>query len=149
MCPLGGGTISGDLTVEGKLGTTADSVETATGAFTDPFVAYGAGNLSGGTFNIYKWGRVVTIIGQASITTAQTLEVTSIQMGTVPAGYRPRQQVYTIQQASAGYHWFLQINAAGKMWCGRYSDGQNYKTTSAQTSSSAGTWFPFTVTYII
>lgn len=126
-----------------------DSGEATTGSYVSPFVDYGANNLSGGTFDIYKWGNIVTITGVASTISAITLNTSGVQMGTIPSGYRPRANIHSIQQGSGSNRWYMYVNPQGEVYAERYSNGASYNTTSAQTASSAGTWLPFSLTYVI
>lgn len=89
------------------------------------------------------------IRGVMSITEETTLSTSNVKCGLIPSGYRPRANILTIQQATAGYHWLLSIYSNGNMYIARYSNGSEYKTTQANSSTSVGTWFPFTVTYIL
>ena len=115
--------------------------------FVDPFVGYGAGVLSGGTFKAFKIGNVVTLAGAASVNQAITLSTTEQTMATLPTQYRPEEALRTIMQGSTANKWLFIINPDGVMTASRYGT-DTWQQLTAQTASRAGTWLPFSVTYV-
>lgn len=115
--------------------------------FVDPLVGYGAGVLSGGTFKAYRVGNVVTLTGAASVNRAITLNTTEQVMATLPVQYRPLDAIRVIMQGSGANKWLLIINPDGTMTASRYGT-DTWQQLSSQTSSGAGTWLPFSVTYV-
>lgn len=112
-----------------------------------PFVKYGAGNTSGGTFTLQRCGKIITISGVASVNSAMAIGVSEQQIGTIPEGYRPSVEIRAVMQGSGINRWLIVLYPNGTLSAGRYGIS-SYETLSAQTSSSAGTWLPFSLTYI-
>lgn len=116
--------------------------------FVSPFVLYGAGNTSGGTFEVKRVGKVVTVRGVASVKSNITLGTAQQTMGVVPAGFRPSLMVYAVMNGSGANRWLLSVEPGGNVTAARYGITE-YTEMSAQTSSAAGVWLPFTITYLV
>ena len=89
-----------------------------------------------------KYGKVVTVTGTLKNTAAKTYDTSPVDMFTVPSGYRPSNTVYAVCQGSNFHKWVLTINTAGE------AKIQRYGTASASVQAAAGSWLPFTVTYV-
>lgn len=115
--------------------------------FVDPFVGYDMG-VTGGTFKALRIGDVVTLTGTASVNRAILLNTSEQIMTTLPQQYRPGEAMRTIMQGSGANKWLLIINPNGTMTASRYGT-DTWQQLSAQTASSAGTWLPFSFTYVV
>lgn len=83
-------------------------------------------------------GQTVMFSGATTINTAGVLGgVTSVNFGTIPAGFRPVSQANVLQQASGTDHWLLQVGANGVVLAGRYTGTQGVNV-----------WLPITATWI-
>ena len=91
----------------------------------------------------YRYGNVVTVSGAGKPSAAKTFGTTGTHMFDVPEGFRPPR---TVRQVCTGgnYHkWLLTVNPDGTANISRYG------TATAAVECAAGTWLPFTVTYVI
>lgn len=117
-------------------------------SFQSPFVSYGAGTTSGGTFKVTRVGKVVTVRGVASVKSNITLGIAQQTMGVIPAGFRPPLMVYAVMNGSGANRWLLCVEESGNVTAARYGITE-YTELNAQTSSAAGAWLPFTITYLV
>lgn len=98
---------------------------------------------SGTNLRVKKRGKIVEVTGVFKNNSALgTSSTTAIQFATIPSGYRPSQQQTKVCQGTNMNRWLLTVSSDGKMTFARYG------TTSYQ-SISAGSWFPYTLTYMI
>jgi len=67
----------------------------------------------------------------------------NLTISTLPESIRPKKAVFAICQGSGGAIWMLAINPSGAMTCERYRNG------STNIQMPAGSWLPFTITYIL
>lgn len=56
--------------------------------------------------------------------------------------------VYAVMNGSGANKWLLSVESDGKVTAARYGITE-YADMSAQTSSTAGVWLPFTITYLV
>ena len=114
--------------------------------FEDPFCGYEDG---ADYFDVYKYGRIVHITGKASVTRSITLNATEQVMGYLSEDYKPHISIIAVMQGSSAIRWMFYISSSGVVLASRYGYGRStYEPLSAKTSSSAGSWLPFAVTYI-
>lgn len=113
--------------------------------FTAPFVQYGNGT-EAGQFYAKRDGRMVHVHGVASVKNAITLNTTEATMGTLPEGFRPTDSLYVLMQGSGANKWLLTISPDGSVKASRYGVDSWVELTK-QTSSGAGSWLPFSVTF--
>lgn len=98
---------------------------------------------SGTNLRVKKRGKIVEVTGVFKNNSAlDTSSTTTIQVATIPSGYRPSNQQTKICQGTNMNRWLLIVYPDGKLTFSRYG------TTSYQ-SISAGSWFPYTLTYMI
>ena len=104
---------------------------------------------TGSTPVVRRQGRVVYMRGIVKPTATTTLGTTSVKIGTIPTGYRPSELVYQLCQGSGTSIYFLQINSSGEVFIGRLRDVANSNGTYTDGTTSAYSWFPFSVSWII
>ena len=104
---------------------------------------------TGSTPVVRRQGRVVYMRGIVKPTATTTLGTTSVQIGTIPTGYRPSELVYQLCQGSGTSIYFLQINSSGEVFIGRLRDVANSNGTYTDGTTTAYSWFPFSVSWII
>lgn len=87
-----------------------------------------------------KQGYMVTIYGavkpKSDVSAGGTLNI-----GTMPSGYRPPQDINVLCQGSGQAVWLLAVRSSGAITASRYRTGN---TNQAMTT---GVWLPFCVTY--
>ena len=98
---------------------------------------------------VRRQGRVVYMRGIVKPTATITLGTTSVKIGTIPTGYRPSELVYQLCQGSGTSLYFLQINSSGEVFIGRLRDVANSNGTYTDGTTTAYSWFPFSVSWII
>lgn len=98
---------------------------------------------------VRRQGRVVYMRGIVKPTATTTLGTTSVKIGTIPTGYRPSELVYQLCQGSGTSIYFLQINSSGEVFIGRLRDVANSNGTYTDGTTTAYSWFPFSVSWII
>lgn len=98
---------------------------------------------SGTTLRVRKVGKFVEVSGIFKNSNASsTSSTTGVQFATIPSGYRPSAQQTQVCQGSNMNRWLLTINTSGGMFWSRYG-------TSSYAAASAGSWFPYTITYMV
>lgn len=104
-----------------------------------------------GVPKVYKKGGVCTFIWTARPSSDTNIGGDSggKVICTIPEGYRPPDQVSSLQQCSSSSFYMLQIRANGEVFVQRLRE----VTSSAGTWMNAGpsngyTWFPITITYV-
>lgn len=98
---------------------------------------------SGTTLRVRKIGKFVEVSGIFKNSNASsTSSTTGVKFATIPSGYRPSQQQTQVCQGSNMNRWLLTINTSGEMFWSRYG-------TNAYAAASAGSWFPYTITYMV
>lgn len=98
---------------------------------------------SGTTLRVRKMGKFVEVSGIFKNSNASsTSSTTAVKFATIPSGYRPSQQQTQVCQGSGMNRWLLTINTSGEMFWSRYG-------TNAYAAASAGSWFPYTITYMV
>ena len=98
---------------------------------------------SGTSPRAYKAGRVVTIAGAvkpANSTAAANFDTDGARICDVPSNMQPPNgySAHSIQQGSGEDRWLLTYGGGG-LYGARYTPG----------TPSAGTWFPFSITYVL
>ena len=89
-----------------------------------------------------KWGKVVTVYGAVS-PRSQVAAGGSLNIGTVPDGYRPIMgSIGWVCQGSGGSVWHLDIESSGAMTASRYRNG----ATNIAIPTDA--WLSVFVTYV-
>lgn len=107
-------------------------------SFSSGWASYG----SGSNPTVRRYGKSVTLTGALKNTSAVTLNSTHVQAFTIPSGYRPSQDMIVVCQGSGINRFLLQIKTDGTVSVGRYG-------TTSFIEASAGSWFPFHVTWIM
>lgn len=98
---------------------------------------------SGTTLRVRKVGKLVQVSGVFKNSSASSTSSTAgVQFATIPSGYRPSAQQTKICQGTSMNRWLLTINTSGGMFWARYG-------TDAYAAASAGSWFPYTITYMV
>ena len=100
------------------------------------------GTASANTPTVRRYGKVVSLTGALTNTSAVTLNTTHVKVFTIPSGYRPSQDVIVLCQGSGANEFVLQIKTDGGVYIGRYG-------TSSFSSIAAGQWFPFHVSWVM
>lgn len=130
-------------TVKDALDTTMSelfTLKSATCNFVSPFALYGQS--SGGSTTVYKWGKLVFLRGIATPVTSIAGSQTGTVMFTLPSGYRPKDQCYTLCQGSGQNYWFMSILTNGEVYFSRYRNGDSYNTCPATA------YLPFTICFL-
>lgn len=100
------------------------------------------GTASANTPTVRRYGKVVSLTGALTNTSAVTLNTTHVKVFTIPSGYRPSQDIIILCQGSGANEFVLQIKTDGGVYIGRYG-------TSSFSSIAAGQWFPFHVSWVM
>lgn len=100
------------------------------------------GTASANTPTVRRYGKVVSLTGALTNTSAVTLNTTHVKVFTIPSGYRPSQDIIVLCQGSGANEFCLQIKTDGSVYIGRYG-------TSSFSSIATGQWFPFHVSWVI
>ena len=100
------------------------------------------GTASANAPTVRRYGKVVSLSGALTNTSAVTLNTTHVKVFTIPSGYRPSQDVLVLCQGSGANEFLLQIKTSGEVYIGRYG-------TSSFASVSADSWFPFHATWVM
>lgn len=97
---------------------------------------------SAGTPRYARDGHVVSVWGTVK-PTAEVAAGGTMTIGTLPAGYRPPNDIRVVCHGSYAAMWLLTINTGGTLSAQRYSS--NGETYAAMTT---GVWMPFSATFI-
>lgn len=100
------------------------------------------GSSTGNYPTVRRYGKVVSLTGSLTNTSAVTLNSTHIKVFTIPSGYRPSQDIIVLCQGSSANEFCIQVKPDGGVYFGRYG-------TSSFSSVASGAWFPFHVTWIM
>lgn len=100
------------------------------------------GTASANSPTVRRYGKVVSLTGALTNTTAVTLNTSHAQVFTIPSGYRPSQDVLVLCQGSGANEFVLQIKTSGAVLIGRYG-------TSSFSEVSSGSWFPFHACWVM
>lgn len=93
----------------------------------------------GNTLLVRKYGAVVELVGSITLSESNPAQIggaTSILMTQIPASYRPKVNVYFVQQGSGAAKWFLEVHTDGNVYAYRYSIGDTY------SNPTPGSWLP-------
>lgn len=101
------------------------------------------GTAAGNTPTARKYGKVVTVSGAVTNSAAATYNTTPVTMFTVPSGYRPPAAVYAVMNGTGYNKWLFAINPNGNATI------QRYGSATAAVQCAAGSWLPFSITYVI
>ena len=108
-----------------------------------PIISGYAVYTSGTYLRVKKRGKIVEVTGVFKNNSALgTSSATGIQFAQLPSGYRPAHQQTKVCQGTNMNRWLLTVLPDGTLTFARYG------TTSYQ-SITAGSWFPYTITYMI
>lgn len=88
-----------------------------------------------------KVGKMVQVTG-AVTPTAEIVASQITQIATLPTGFRPVANIYTLCQGSLMNKWLLFIETTGKVYIERYGVSSNEKIPT-------GTWLPFNATFFV
>lgn len=106
------------------------------------FVRYG----TAATAPRYKRvGNTVYLQGQVKPTASIAINATEIILFTLPAGYRPANDIITLHQGSGTSFWMTRVNKAGEVYVGRARDVGN--ASGAYTTAPTTYWMPFNITF--
>lgn len=100
------------------------------------------GTASGNAPTVRRYGKVVSLSGALTNTSAVTLDSTHVKVFTIPSGYRPSQDVLILCQGSGANEFLLQIKTNGEVYIGRYG-------TDSFAQVNANSWFPFHATWVM
>lgn len=93
----------------------------------------------GNTLLVRKYGAVVELVGSITLSESNPAQIggaTSILMTQIPASYRPKVNVYFVQQGSGAAKWFLEVHTDGNVYAYRHSTGDTY------SNPTPGSWLP-------
>lgn len=94
-------------------------------------------------------GNMVEIRGAVAPTETITGGDTNHQIFTLPVGYRPSMNVYSLQQGSGQAIWLLRVSSGGSVDFTRYRIGNAWADAVAKTDTTDGAWLPFQITYFV
>lgn len=97
------------------------------------------------TVTIARRGDIVTLAGALKNTATKTLNATVISVFSIPSELAPKVPIIELCQGSSTAIWCMRITENGNVSFERY---RNMGSTS-YPSISAGTWFPFSATWVI
>lgn len=130
--------ITGDLNVDGEI--TGTTTKQTISTFSSGWAVYDNGD----PVTVRRNGKVVTLTGAVTNTSAVTLNnSTGPTVFTVPVGFKPSQNITIISQGSTTNVFCMRVSASGNVTFERYRNSTSY------SSVSAGAWFPFHVTWIL
>lgn len=101
--------------------------------YNEQFTKYSAG--TGAWYR--KWGKVVQVVGQVKTTES----ISSGIIFTLPNGFRPNVQSFTIGQGSGVNKWLVNVGVNGDVTAERYG-------TSSQVNITTSNWLAFSIMFI-
>lgn len=96
-----------------------------------------------------RCGDVVEVRGTVTPKADIAYSTSYVTIFTLPSGYRPHTNIYTICQGSGTCVWNLRVEKGGAVGLARYRNGNAGATALAPTSDSDGTWLPFHCTFLV
>ena len=123
---------------------TVDGIQIArTDTSTITSLSSGWADYSTGTSPVVRrYGKVVSLTGALTNTTAVTLGTSHTKVFTIPSGYRPSQDILVLCQGSGNNEYVMQIKTSGEVYFGRYG-------TSSSVEAASGSWFPFHTCWVM
>ena len=109
--------VNGDFYCKNKKVISADD-KWVTATLTSDFTAYDG--TSSNTPEYKKMGKLIEIRGKVSPTSAIAGSATSCTIFTLPEGYRPSKEVYSVCQGSGKNTWLLGVYPSGNVTFSRY-----------------------------
>lgn len=100
------------------------------------------GTSSENTPVVRRYGKVVSLTGALTNTSATTLDSTHVKVFTIPSGYRPSQDLVVLCQGSGANEFLMQVKNSGEVYFGRYG-------TNSFGQINAESWFPFHATWVM
>lgn len=91
---------------------------------------------------VRKYGKVVSLLGAMKNNSAVTLNTSGQTMFSIPSAYVPTERLFAVCQGSGSMRWLCSIETNGVVAAARYTN------TTTYPSVSAGSWFPFTITWV-
>ena len=88
-----------------------------------------------------RWGRMVYLAGAVKPKTEQAANAT-LDIGTLPAGYRPAKGGYLLHQGSGNCVWHFEFASSGLLRCTRY------RNENGAQKIATGSWLVFSVCFI-
>lgn len=139
--PASGGTESITPTIESRFQALESMLEMETvevASYASGWTAYSGGLPP----TLKRCGKVVTLTGYMTPTADVYLGVAEVVMLTIPEKYAPAKALHIVCQGSQINRWLLIVNPDGSITASRYG-------TTANSTVTAGSWFPFHATWII
>ena len=128
-----------DVTVDGvQIARTDTSTITS---FSSGWTYYGSA--SGNSPVVRRYGKVVSLTGAITNTAEITLNTTHAKVFSIPAGYRPSQDLLVVCQGSGTNRYVLQVKSNGDVLVGRYSNSTSYSVLPVNQ------WFPFHACWVM
>lgn len=100
---------------------------------------------------VYKRGNVCTFSWAAKPnTTSIAIDGNYRLICTIPVGYRPPAQIFSIQQGSSTSIYLLIVNPGGEVYVARMRENAQANGAYMNAGTSNGyTWFPIAITYVV
>lgn len=111
-------------------------------SFADGWELYYGSSSTAGKPTVYRFGHIVMLSGVLKNTSQVTLNAGTVTIFTLPSGYAPTQNIYQVCNGSGMNKYLLSIWPDGKVNFSRYG-------TSSYQDVAAGSWFPFTATWMV
>ena len=154
----GGGTIEGDLSVDGSITVNDGSgngseynvateisnlndLTTVTSApitFASGYKSYGSGYPN----TVWKFGNICCMFGAVTPTANKSAAKSPVAFGTIPEGFRPAGTRYFVCQGSDMNRWTLSVAADGTVSWSRYG-------SSSSSSVPSGAWLVFSAVWTV
>lgn len=110
-----------------------------TATLTNAFKAYTTGT----DVKYRKVGKIVEIKGILTPTSDITGSSSTVEICTIPEGFRPSDEINVISQATSTNIWLLSITANGKLYFQRHRKGADYATCVV------GNWLPLHIMFFV